>query len=285
VTGAVLDARGRTAGRANGVSDGLAGPAVAEGTRDPGEALPSVVRVGTLHTVGLGPGDPELLTLKAARVLSEAAAVAFFCKRGRAGHARTIAAPHLRAGVEEERLDYPFTTELAVDDPRYLLEMGEFYEACAARITRRLSAGQDVALLCEGDPFFYGSAMYLFDRLRGRFPAEVVPGVTGMSGCWTRAMLPMLHGDDVLAVLPGTLDAAAMRARLCGCDAAVIMKVGRNLPKIRTALEQAGMAARAVFVERGTMADERVRPLCDVGADERAPYFSLVLVPGRQRAR
>ncbi len=246
---------------------------------------PAATRLGTLHTVGLGPGDPELLTLKAARVLGESPAIAFFCKRGRAGHARTIAAPHLRPDVEEERLDYPFTTEVSVDDPRYLLQMGEFYERCAERLARRLSAGQDVALLCEGDPFFYGSSMYLFDRLRSRFPAEVVPGVTGMSGCWTRAMLPMLHGDDVLAVLPGTLDTAALQARLSACDAAVIMKVGRNLPRIRTALAAAGMAARAIFVERGTMPDERVRPLHDVPDDERAPYFSLVLVPGRQRPR
>ena len=245
----------------------------------------STPRPGTLHTVGLGPGDPELLTLKAARVLARSPVIAFFCKRGRPGHARTIAAPHLRPGVEEERLDYPFTTELSVDDPRYLLEMGEFYEDCAARLARRLAAGQDVALLCEGDPFFYGSSMYLFDRLRPRFPAQVTPGVTGMSGCWTRAMLPMLHGDDVLAVLPGTLDTASLHARLAACDAAVIMKVGRNLPRIRAALDAAGMADRAIFVERGTMPDERVRPLRDVPDDERAPYFSLVLVPGRQRQR
>ena len=253
---------------------------------DPAAPRPSAtLRLGTLHTVGLGPGDPELLTLKAARVLAGSPAIAFFCKRGRPGHARTIAAPHLRTGVEEERLDYPFTTELPVDDPRYPLKMAEFYESCAARLARRLARGQDVALLCEGDPFFYGSAMYLFDRLRARFPAQVVPGVTGMSGCWTRAMLPMLHGDDVLAVLPGTLDTASLQARLAHCDAAVIMKVGRNLPRIRAALEHAGMSDRAIFVERGTMADERVRPLADVPADERAPYFSLVLVPGRQRPR
>ena len=245
----------------------------------------STPRPGTLHTVGLGPGDPELLTLKAARVLAGSPVIAFFCKRGRPGHARTIAAPHLRPGVEEERLDYPFTTEVPVDDPRYPHEMAEFYEACAARLARRLESGQDVALLCEGDPFFYGSAMYLFDRLRSRFPAQVVPGITGMSGCWTRAMLPMLHGDDTLAVLPGTLDTPALHARLAACDAAVIMKVGRNLARIRQALDSAGMAERAIFVERGTMADERIRPLADVPDDERAPYFSLVLVPGRQRPR
>ncbi len=251
----------------------------------PAPAAPATQRLGTLHTVGLGPGDPELLTLKAARVLAASPAIAFFCKRGRPGHARTIAAPHLRPGVEEERLDYPFTTEIPVDDPRYLLEMAGFYERCADRLARRLALGQDVALLCEGDPFFFGSSMYLFDRLRPRFPTQVIPGVTGMSGCWTQAMLPMLHGDDVLAVLPGTLDTASMQARLAHCDAAVIMKVGRNLPRIREALAHAGMAGRAIFVERGTMPGERVRPLADVPGDEPAPYFSLVLVPGRQRPR
>ncbi len=240
---------------------------------------------GTLRTVGLGPGDPDLLTLKAARILAHAPVVAFFAKRGCPSHARTIAACHLRPNAEEERLDYPFTTEVAVDDPHYPAEMAAFYEHCAARLACRLDSGQDVALLCEGDPFFYGSSMALFDRLRPRYRTEVVPGVTGMSGCWTEAMLPMLHGDDVLAVLPGTLDAATMAARLATCDAAVIMKVGRNLAKIRAVLDAAGLSDRAILVERGTMAEQRIRPLPDVPPAQRAPYFSLVLVPGRQRPR
>ena len=141
-----------------------------------------------------------------------------------------------------------------------------------------------MALLCEGDPFFYGSAMYLFDRLRTTHPTDITPGITAMSGCWAQARLPMTHGDDVLAVLPGTLDAATLTERLGTSDAAVIMKVGRNMPKIRAALHTTGRADRALYVERGTMPDGRMLPLAALG-DERAPYFSLVLVPGRQRPR
>ncbi len=238
---------------------------------------------GTLYTLGLGPGDPDLVTVKAARLLGTVPAIAFFAKRGELGHARRIAAPHLRPGIAELRFDYPFTTEIAPGDPRYLAGMGAFYEECAGALAARLAQG-DVALLCEGDPFFYGSSMYLFDRLRGGFPQEVVPGVTAMSGCWTRAMTPVAQGDDCLTVLPGTLDAARLAERLVGCDAVVIMKVGRHLPKIRAALAEAGMLDRALYVERGTMREERIIPLRDRDAAP-APYFALVLVPGRQESR
>ena len=239
---------------------------------------------GILHVVGVGPGDPELMTLKAARVVAASPVVAFFRKRGRPGHARSIAAAHVGAHAEELAFEYPFTTEVDVRDPRYLTDMGEFYEATARALAARLDAGQDVAWLCEGDPFFYGSAMYLFDRLGPDHRAEIVPGITGMSGCWTRARLPMTHGDDVLAVLPGTMDEDALAARLGGCDAAVIMKLGRNLPKVRAAVERAGLTARAVYVERGTMDGEVVCPLAEVTAD-RVPYFALVLIPGRRGPR
>ena len=239
---------------------------------------------GVLHVVGMGPGDPELLTLRAARLLAAAAVVAFFAKRGRPGHARTIAGAHLNPAAEELRFEYPYTTEIDVDDPRYEPGIRSFYEAAAAIVAGRLDAGQDVALLCEGDPFFYGSAMYVFDRLHPAYPTTVTPGITSMSGCWAQARLPMTHGDDVLTVLPGTLDAETLAARLAGSDAAVIMKVGRNLPKIRAALQSAGLAGRALYAERGTMPDGRTIPFAQMGED-RAPYFSLVLVPGRQRAR
>jgi precorrin-2/cobalt-factor-2 C20-methyltransferase len=239
---------------------------------------------GRLTIVGLGPGDPELMTLKAARVIGEAGLVAFFAKAGRAGHARSIVEGRLAAGVEELRLDYPFTVEVPVANPRYLTEMGAFYETSAAQLSTHLAAGEDVALLCEGDPFFYGSAMYLYDRLKDRFAVEVIPGVTGMSGCWTRAGAPMTHGDDVLSIMPGTLAEDVLAERLCACDAAVIMKVGRNLAKIGRALVTAGLAERAVYVERGAMAGERILPFADLVEDV-APYFSLVLVPGRRRPR
>ncbi len=239
---------------------------------------------GTLYSLGLGPGDPELVTIKAARVLGSVSVIAYFAKRGRPGHARTIADPHLRSGTKELRFEYPFTTEIAVDDPRYLAGIGAFYEGCAARLVEWLDTGRDLALLCEGDPFFYGSSMYLFDRLRDGYAQEVVPGVTAMSGCWTRAHAPVVHGDDILTVLPGTLDLGRMAERLAGCDAAVIMKVGRHLPKIRSALAMAGLLDRALYVERGTMAGERILPLAEHDGSP-APYFALVLVPGRQRPR
>ena len=239
---------------------------------------------GTLHCLGMGPGDPELLTLKAARLIAAAPVVAYFAKRGRPGHARSIAATHVGPNAEELRFEYPYTTEIPADDPRYERAMRAFYEDCADAAGARLATGQDVALLCEGDPFFYGSAMYVFDRLAAAYPCEVVPGVTGMSGCWAQARLPMTHGDDVLTVLPGTLDEASLAQRLAASDAAVIMKVGRNLPKIRAALGRAGLADRAVYVERGTMSGTRVVGLAEL-PDGPAPYFSLVLVAGRQRAR
>ena len=239
---------------------------------------------GTLQVVGMGPGDPELLTLRAARLLATAVVVAFFAKRGRPGHARTIARAYLNPEAEELRFEYPYTTEIDVDDPRYEPGIRAFYEAAAAVVATRLDAGRDVALLCEGDPFFYGSAMYVFDRLRAAYPTVVTPGITSMSDCWAQARLPMTHGDDVLTVLPGTLDAETLAARLASTDAAVIMKVGRNLPKIRAALRSTGLADRALYAERGTMPDGRTMPLAEL-AEDRAPYFSLVLMPGRQRAR
>jgi precorrin-2/cobalt-factor-2 C20-methyltransferase len=239
---------------------------------------------GTLFIVGLGPGDPELMTLKAARIIAAVPVIAFFAKRGRAGHAYGIAEGRIDPSTEQLRFEYPFTTEIAVDEPRYAVAIGSFYEDCADRLASRLDAGLDVALLCEGDPFLYGSSMYLLDRLGGAYRSEVVPGVSGMSGCWTQARTPFVHGDDVLTVLPGTLDEDRLVTRLNGCDAAVIMKVGRNLPKIQAALARAGVAGRAIYVERGTMSGERIVPLAEMDG-QTAPYFAMVLVPGRQRAR
>ena len=240
-------------------------------------------RLGTLYVVGVGPGDPELLTLKAVRIIGTAPVVAFFAKRGCPSHARTIGGAHVRADAEELRFDYPFTTEISAHDIRYRAEIDRFYEIVANTLAARLHAEQDVALLCEGDPFFYGSSTHLFERLSPEHRCEIVPGVTAMSGCWSKAHLAMVRGDSVLTVLPGTLDEQCLVERLGECDAAVIMKVGRNLPKIRAALTDAGRAEHAVYVERGTLPEERVLPLAE--ATEPAPYFSLVLVPGWERWR
>ncbi len=237
---------------------------------------------GRLLGIGLGPGDPELMTLKAVRLMGAAPVVAYFAKAGQCGIARGIAARWLTGRQEEVPLHYPVTTELPFDHPDYVALLGAFYAQAATRLGDHLAAGRDVALLCEGDPLFYGSFMHLYIRLRQRFAAEIVPGVTGMSGCWTAAGLPMTWGDDVLTVLPGTLPFAALRERLAATDAVVVMKLGRHLPKVRAALKATGLFHRAVYVERGTMAGEIVLPLAEK-ADDAAPYFAIVLVPGEGR--
>lgn len=239
---------------------------------------------GTLTILGMGPGDPELITLKAARILAAAPVIASFAKHDRPGHARTIAAPHIAPGARDMRFEYPFTTEIAADSAAYRASMTGFYNQAADAIASVLSAGTDIALLCEGDPFFYGSAMYLFDRLGTDHRCEIVPGVTGMSAAWTNARLPIAHGDDVLSILPGTLPEPDLTARLAASDAVVIMKVGRNLAKICRALTTAGLFERAIYVERAGMAGERIVRLCDLTTPT-APYFSMILVSGRQRAR
>ena len=249
---------------------------------EPAAEAPALVTTGTLYGVGMGPGDPDYLTVRAVRVLERAPVLVHFCKKGRRGNARTIADAILRDPAREFPLVYPYTTELAPDHADYVAALAGFYDDAAGKLADHLGAGRDVAILSEGDPFFYGSFMHLWRRLKDRFPVEVVPGVTGMSGCWTQAGTPITWGDDVLTVLPATLGRAVLAERLRGTDAAVVMKLGRHLPKVRAALAEAGLLDRAVYVERGTMQGERVIPLARK-ADDEAPYFSMVLVPGEGR--
>ena len=233
---------------------------------------------GKLIGVGTGPGDPELLTIKAARAIENADVVAYFAKLGNASNARGIVADLITTQIEEQ-LGYPVTTEIDRRHDDYKAATSGFYAEAADRVAAHLDAGRTVAVLSEGDPLFYGSYMHIHVRLAGRYPTEVIPGITAMSGCWSQAGLPLVQGDDILSVLPGTLDEVDLRARLEGTDGAVIMKVGRNLPKIRGALELAGRLDSAVYVERGTMANGHSMRLIDK-ADDVAPYFAIVLVPG-----
>lgn len=237
---------------------------------------------GTLYGIGMGPGDVRYVTLRAAGLVRSVDVIAYFAKGGKQGHARRIAGPLMAPGVVEERLEYPVTEEYFVADPRYQTSISGFYREASERLSAHLAAGRSVGLLAEGDPFFFGSFMHMWRRLEESFPVEVVPGVTGMSGCWTRANQPITWGDDTLTVLAGTLDEATLARRLADTDAAVIMKVGRNLSKVRRAVEAAGVMDRAIYIERGTMPDERILPLRDMTA-ERGPYFAIVIVPGLGR--
>jgi precorrin-2/cobalt-factor-2 C20-methyltransferase len=232
--------------------------------------------------VGVGPGDPELMTLKAVRALQEADVVAHFAKAGCASNARAIANGHLKPDVIELPLFYPVTTEIPKDQPAYGRLISEFYDISAAAIAAHVDAQRTVAVICEGDPLFYGSYMHLHARLAPRYPAEVIAGVSGMAGCWSAAGAPIAQGDDVLMVLPGTLPESELERRLADADAAVIMKLGRNLPKVRRAVEKAGLLDRALYIERGSMANAVAMPLADK-RDDSAPYFAVVLVPGWEK--
>jgi precorrin-2/cobalt-factor-2 C20-methyltransferase len=237
---------------------------------------------GTLYGIGVGPGDVRYLTLRAAGLVHSVDVIAYFAKRGRVGNARRIVAPLMAAGRQELRLEYPVTDEVPVSDPSYGAQITGFYAAAAEQLEGLLASGASVGLLAEGDPFFYGSFMHMWRRLAERFPVEIVPGVTGMSGCWTKANTPITWGDDILTVLPGTLPQDALVAQLLATDAAVIMKVGRNLGKVRRAVADAGLSDRAIYVERGTMDGERIQDLAET-TEETGPYFAMVLIPGLGR--
>ncbi|MBN9446890.1 MAG: precorrin-2 C(20)-methyltransferase [Bosea sp.] len=223
------------------------------------------------------------MTVRARDIILKADRLVHFCKRGRRGNARVTADAIIAPDAAREiELAFPVTTEVPVEDEGYAGPIAAFYDAAAERLADEMAAGRTIAVLCDGDPFFYGSFMHLWRRLAQRFPTEVVPGVTGMAGAWTRAAAPITWGDDVMTVLPGTLAEGELTRRLVDTDAAVIMKLGRNLPKVRRALQQAGLINRAIYVERATMADQRVVRLAEKPDDE-APYFSMILVPGEGR--
>lgn len=236
-----------------------------------------------LFGVGLGPGDPDYMTVRARDIILRADRLVHFCKRGRRGNARVTADAIIAPDATREiELAFPVTTEVPVEEEGYSGPIAAFYDAAAERLANEMEAGRTIAVLCDGDPFFYGSFMHLWRRLAQRFPTEVVPGVTGMAGAWTRAAAPITWGDDVMTVLPGTLAEGELTRRLVDTDAAVIMKLGRNLPKVRRALKASGLINRAIYVERATMADQRVVRLAEKPDDE-APYFSMILVPGEGR--
>lgn len=223
---------------------------------------------GVLYGVGLGPGAPDLITLRAARLIEGAAVIAYPTLAGGASFARAIAADLIAPKVQEIVMDVPMTVERAPAQAAY--------DTGAAAIAAALDQGNDVVCLCEGDPFFYGSFMYLFARLSGKYRVEVVPGVTSVTACAARAGMPLAARNERLTVLPGPLPQDELRARIDGAESVVIMKVGRHLPKIRAVIDALGLTAQAVYVERATLPEEVVLPLAE--APEKAPYFSMILL-------
>ncbi|WP_278266077.1 precorrin-3B C(17)-methyltransferase [Nocardia sp. AG03] len=234
---------------------------------------------GKLWGIGLGPGDPELVTVKAARIIGAADVVAFHSARHGRSISRAIAAPYLRAGQLEEHLVYPVTTETTDHPGGYQGAIDEFYEQAAARLAVHLAAGRSVALLAAGDPLFYSSYMHMHRRLADRFEAEIVPGITSVSAASAALGTPLVEGEQVLTVLPGTMPVDELTERLRHTDAAAIMKLGRTFPGVRQALSDSGRLADAYYVERASSTRERVLAAAEVDESD-VPYFAITVVPG-----
>ncbi|SMH41166.1 precorrin-2 C(20)-methyltransferase [Maritimibacter sp. HL-12] len=223
---------------------------------------------GMFIGVGLGPGDPDLVTIRAARLIAETGIIAYPSLPGTESFARQIAAPYIADDTHEIVVEVPMTLDRGPAQAAY--DLG------AARIAEALDLGHDVVMLCEGDPFFYGSFMYLHARLSGRYATDVVPGVTSVSAASARAQLPLVARNDAFSTIPAPLSDDAIRNRIAQADSVAILKVGRHLGRVRALLAALGLLDRAQYIERATLDNERILPLSE--APDPAPYFSLILV-------
>jgi precorrin-2/cobalt-factor-2 C20-methyltransferase len=236
---------------------------------------------GRLFGVGVGPGDPELLTLKALRLIREAHVVAYPAAKAGAGNALAAATPHLRTEQELLPLVYPVTASPEADLPSYPHVMRTFYDETAEALAQRMDRGLDVCVLCEGDPFFYGSFIYWHARLKDRYDTTVTPGVSSVMAGPAALGVPLCLRRDTVTIIPGTLPPAELARRLAAADAAVVMKLGRTFAKVRAALVEAGVLERAFYVERASQPGQRTMPAAEVDPAS-VPYFSIIVVPSRE---
>ena len=224
---------------------------------------------GTLYGLGVGPGDPDLVTVKVLRVLRRLPVVAYPAPEQGASFARSVVASHLSPAQAEIAIRVPMTRAVA---PAQMV-----YDRAAVEIAVHLDAGRDVGVLCQGDPFFYGSFIQIFDRLASRFPTHVVPGVSSLTACAAAAGTPLVTRDEILTVLPATLSETALEKRLKQAESAAILKLGRHLSKVQRVLKRLRLAARATYIEHASLGSQKILPVeaADPGS---APYFSMILV-------
>ena len=223
---------------------------------------------GVLYGVGVGPGDPELITLKSLRLIKSTEVIAYPKLKGSKSFARNII---------EEFIDLP-KVEIAIEIPMTVnrLPAQRAYNAAAQEISTHLNMGKNVVFLCEGDPFFYGSFMYMHSRLYKKYLVEIIPGVSSMTACAAMAKKPLAARNEVLTVLPGPLSKKELERRLADNNSSAIMKVGRHIKKIKGVIDRLGLMDSSLYIERASLKEQKVLKLID--APEVAPYFSMVLV-------
>jgi precorrin-2/cobalt-factor-2 C20-methyltransferase len=228
---------------------------------------------GRLYGLGIGPGDPELLTLKAHRILTSVPVIAYPTMESGKVLARAIVASFIKPEQIELPMPLPFSVERSSQPA---------YDLAAEKIAQHLSEGRDVAVLCEGEPMLYGSFMYIFNRLADRFDTEVVPGISSTFASAAMLGAPLTYRNDVLSIMPATLDEGTLRDRLAVADAAIIIKLGRHFAKVKAVLEELDLFSRALYIERATMPNQCIRPIAEVLPEE-VPYWALILVPSLTR--
>ena len=229
---------------------------------------------GRLYGLGLGPGDPELVTLKALRLLRAAPVVAYPAPESGASFARSIVAEWLGRGQREIAIRFP----MQPGPPPAAV-----YRDAAARIETVLEAGGDVAYLCQGDPLLYGSFAGLLAEIDPRYPVAIVPGVSSVTACAAAAALPLVQRDEILSIIPATLPEEELAARLMHAEAAAVIKLGRHFAKLRGVLQRLGLDDDAVYVEHASWPTQRVAPLAAVDPAT-VPYFATALVRRRPAA-
>jgi precorrin-2/cobalt-factor-2 C20-methyltransferase len=231
----------------------------------------SEIKAGNLYGLGIGPGDPELLTLKAHRILTSVPVIAYPTMENGKVLARAIVADFIRPEQIEVPMPLPFSVDRSSQP---------YYDIAAEKIAEHLAAGRDVAVLCEGDPMLYGTFMYIFNRLGNRFHTEVIPGISSTFASAAMLGAPLTYRNDVLSIMPATLDADSLRDRLAVADAAIIIKLGRHFAKVKLVLEELGLFSRALYIERATMPNQTIKAIASVNADE-VPYWAIVMIPSK----
>lgn len=231
------------------------------------------ISTGKLYGLGIGPGDPELLTLKAHRILTTVPVIAYPTMENGKVLARAIVADFIRPEQLEIPMPLPFSVERSSQP---------YYDIAAEKIAEHLMVGRDVAVLCEGEPMLYGTFMYLFNRLSDRFPTEIVPGISSTMACGAMLGAPITYRNDVFCILPATLDAEILRDRLSSVDAAVIIKLGRHFAKVKGVLQDLGLLDRALYIERATQPTQKIVAIADL-EPATVTYWSLILIPSQTK--
>ena len=235
------------------------------------------MKTGKIFGIGLGPGDPELMTLKSANLIKSSEYIFFFKKKNSASRALSIVKDIIRKDAFKIALEFPITTEIDSKQKEYKIKLNKFYEESVVKINNVLKKPSNLCLLCEGDPFFYGSFIHIFERLKERFEIEIIPGVTGMSGAWSANKIPMVSGDEILTVLMGTLNEEKLKLYVKNSDVIVIMKIGKNFKKIIKVLREENLLINSYLVSNATTTKEKIYKLSEVDV-ERTPYFSIILI-------